>query len=99
MIQNGDQAPIAVSYQELEATLGPRQPGFGEVPLANLVGMFAVGLGGGSSAEFTYFNDLFKVVAAAVGVAVLVAVLALGFGSVARSRRRAPDQSEERLFN
>jgi hypothetical protein len=99
VIQHGDEAPVIVSYQELDASLGPRPPGLGEVPLGSLaaVGMFG-GLGGGSSGEFTYLAEMFKVIVTAVGAALLVAVFAFGLGSLARSRRRVLDESESRFF-
>jgi hypothetical protein len=100
VIQNGNQAPTTISYADLEARFGPRPPGFAQ-PLSNVFLLAAFGnrgFGIGVSDDFTNFLDLFKVIATAIGVAALLATLAFVLASFLGSRRRVPDESEDRLF-
>jgi hypothetical protein len=100
VIQNGNQAPTTISYADLEARFGPRPPGFAQ-PLSNVFLLAAFGnrgFGIGVSDDFTNFLDLFKVIVTAIGVAALLATLAFVLASFLGSRRRVPDESEDRLF-
>jgi hypothetical protein len=97
VIQNGNQPPIVVSHAELEASLGPRQPGLDGTPLGVLAA-FGNGGRGFVSDEFTDALGLFMVIVAAMGVATLLATLAFVLGSFLASRRRVPDESSDRLF-
>jgi hypothetical protein len=94
VIQNGYQAPITISYADLEATIGPRPPGFGDQPLSNL---FA-GAAGASAYEalFTPLLDILKVAVAVIGVITLITVLAFGI-AILGGRKRLSDEPGDPL--
>lgn len=96
VIQNGNQPPFVVSYAELEASIGPRQPGFDVGTLRSVAAVAAAT--SGSGLLFLPFINLFKVVVTAIGVTALLVVLAFVLASFVGSRRRVPDQSDHRLF-
>lgn len=98
VIQDGSEAPIAVSYADLEAAIGPRQPGFGKYPLAAVVAAAGIPALGGDRDEYTDAAEQLRDVITAIGVAVLLTVLAFGLVGFLRTRRRVPDAREDRLF-
>jgi hypothetical protein len=96
VIQNGDQAPVTISYADLQATLGPRPSGLGEQPL--FLALLGRGNFFGVGDEFADSVELFKVIFAAIGVAALLGTLAFVLASFFGSRRRVPEESQDRLF-
>jgi hypothetical protein len=99
-IRNGDQAPYTITYADLEATLGPRSPGFGEVTLSNWAGaaLALTARGSEPSSPFTNALEEFKTVAAAIAIAMVLAVLTIALVSLGRGRGGGPDDSTHRFF-
>jgi hypothetical protein len=96
VIQNGNQPPFVVSYAELEASIGPRQPGFDAGTLRDFAAVGAAT--SGSGLLLLPFINLLKVVVAVIGVTALLAVLAFGLASYSGTRARLRDETEDRLF-
>ncbi len=95
VIQNGNQAPLVVSYEELEGSLGPRPSGYDAAPLS-IAAAFGPAVGG--ALAFDDFVHLFKVIVAVIGITALLAVLAFGLASYLGSRTRERDDRADRLF-
>jgi hypothetical protein len=90
VVQNADQAPIIRSYAELEAALGPRQPGFAGVTLRQ--GALLTGFG--NVAERISIGIV--VAFAAAIAAALVAIAMIVFAGLRPTRTLAPDDLTNR---